>query len=86
MKIIVYNNDEGSVSVLTPVDCGLTIEEIAEKDTPVIVLERDEQGIATKTEPRQYLIIDDLELPDRELRDRWAIEDGKVIAKDLVEA
>jgi hypothetical protein len=66
--------------------CGLTIDEIAEKDTPAIVLERDNRGIPIKTEPREYLIIDDSELPDRELRDRWAIQDGKVVVKDEVEA
>jgi hypothetical protein len=87
MKVIVFTNDADKISIISPSsNCGLAIEEIAEKDTPVIVLERDEQGILIKTEPRQYLIIDDSELPDRELRDRWAIHDGKVIVKDEVEA
>lgn len=87
MQVIVFTNDANKISIISPApDCDLTIEEIAEKDTLVIVLERDEQGIPTKTEPRQYLIIDDSELPDRELRDRWAIQDGKVVVKDEVEA
>ena len=86
MKVIVFTNDADKISIISPSpDCGLSIEEVAEKDTPVIVLERDEQGVPTKTEPRQYLIIDDSELPDRELRDRWAIENGKVIVKEEVE-
>lgn len=83
-KLIVFTNDNNGVSIITPVaDCGLTTEEIAEKDTPVVVLERDGQGIPIKTEPRLYLIIDESELPDRELRDRWAIQGGRVIVADL---
>lgn len=86
MQVIVFTNDDFKISIISPApDCGLTIEEIAEKDTPAIVLERNEQGIPIKSEPRQYLIIDDSELPDRELRDRWVIEGGKVIVKDEVE-
>ena len=77
MEIIIYLNDDGGVSIISPsLDCGLSIQEIAEKDVP------DQQNGAKS----QYFIIDDADLPDRELRDRWAIEDGKVIAKDLVEA
>jgi hypothetical protein len=34
-QLIVYTNDNGSVSVITPApDCGLTIEQIALKDVP----------------------------------------------------
>lgn len=85
-QLIVFANENNGVSITTPVaDCGLTIEEIAKKDTPLIVLETDEQGVPTKFESRDYLIIDDSELPDRELRDRWTIEDGKVVIKDEVE-
>jgi hypothetical protein len=62
--------------------CGLTLQEIAEKDVPPIVLEIDDRGIPTKTEPRPYLIIEDSELPDRIHRDRWVIQDGKVVVKD----
>lgn len=87
MQVIVYQNDSFGISVISSApNCGLMIEQIAEKDIPVIVLERDEQGVSTKTEPRQYLIIDDSELPDRELRDRWAIEDGKVIVRNELES
>lgn len=82
MKIIVFTNDDNKVSIITPVDnCGLTIEEIAKKDTPVIVLERDEQGLPTKTAARPYLIIDDSELPDRTLRDRWVIKKSEVVVE-----
>ena len=31
---IIYQNDDGGVAVLTPADCGLTIEQIAAKDVP----------------------------------------------------
>lgn len=31
---IIYQNDKGGVSVIVPSDCGLTIEQIAEKDVP----------------------------------------------------
>ena len=33
-KCILYRNDNGGVSVIIPADCGLTIEEIAQKDVP----------------------------------------------------
>jgi hypothetical protein len=75
MQVIVFKNDSNGVSILTPIlDSGLTIEEIAEKDIPLL-----------NGEPRPYSIIDDSELPDRIYRDRWAIQDGKVIVKDEVE-
>lgn len=34
---IIYNNDEGGISIITPVDedvCGLTLEQIRAKDVP----------------------------------------------------
>ena len=33
-KRIVYKNDDGTISIIVPADCGLTIEEIAAKDVP----------------------------------------------------
>lgn len=33
-KIVIYEGPENSVSVLYPCECGLTIEQIAEKDVP----------------------------------------------------
>ena len=30
-KRIVYKNDDGTISIVVPADCGLTIEEIAAK-------------------------------------------------------
>ena len=31
---IIYQNDAGGVAIITPCDCGLTIEQIAAKDVP----------------------------------------------------
>ena len=31
---IIYQNDEGGVSIIIPCDCGLTVEQIAAKDVP----------------------------------------------------
>lgn len=57
MKRIVYQNDEGGISIIVPADCGLTIEEIAAKDVP--------QGKA-------YNIVDVSEIPtDRTFRGAW---------------
>jgi hypothetical protein len=56
-KRIVYQNDEGGISIIVPADCGLTIEEIAAKDVP--------QGKA-------YNIVDVLDIPeDRTFRNAW---------------
>jgi hypothetical protein len=33
-KRIIYQNADGGVSVITPADCGLTVEQIAAKDVP----------------------------------------------------
>lgn len=77
MQIIVFTNDQGTVSVLTPADCGLSIEEIAEKDVPPLVT--DNIDGTTTSVCRPYLIIDDSELPDRELRQFWKIQGNKVV-------
>lgn len=73
MQIIVYTNDDGGVSILTPSpDCGLSIEEIAQKDIPLL-----------RGNTREYLIINDSELPDRQYRDQWRISNGAVIIDNL---
>lgn len=55
---VIYPNDNGGVSVLTPVpDCGLTLEEIIAKDIPT---------------GKPYQVIDKSEVPtDRTFRDAW---------------
>lgn len=56
-KRIVYQNDEGGISIIVPADCGLTIEEIAAKDVPA---------------GKAYNIVDVSEIPtDRTFRDAW---------------
>ena len=51
---IIYQNDDGGVAIITPCDCGLTIEEIAAKDVPT---------------GRPYKIVDVADIPsDREWR------------------
>jgi hypothetical protein len=59
-KRIVYQNDEGGISIIVPADCGLTIEEIAAKDVPT---------------GKAYNIVDVSEIPsDREFRGAWSWE------------
>jgi hypothetical protein len=59
-KRIVYTNDDGTISIIVPADCGLTIEEIAAKDVPTGV---------------EYHIVEDSEVPsDRTFRDAWIWE------------
>lgn len=54
---IVYENNEGGISIIVPADCGLTIEEIAAKDVP---------------EGKEYHIVDVSEIPtDRTFRGAW---------------
>lgn len=56
-KRIVYIEENGSIGIIVPADCGLTIEEIAEKDVPT--------GLT-------YHIVDKSEIPtDRTFRDAW---------------
>ena len=56
-KRIVYQNDDGGISIIVPADCGLTIEEIAAKDVP--------QG-------KEYNIVDVSDIPeDRTFRNAW---------------
>ena len=56
-KRIVYQNDEGGISIIVPTECGLTIEEIAAKDVPA---------------GKAYNIVDVSEIPtDRTFRDAW---------------
>jgi hypothetical protein len=55
---VIFPNDEGGVSVLTPVpNCGLTLEEIIAKDVPA---------------GKPHQVIDISELPtDRTFRNAW---------------
>ena len=57
-KRILYQTEEGGVAVIVPTDnCGLTVEEIAQKDVP---------------SGRPYKIVDVSEVPsDRTFRNAW---------------
>jgi len=56
---IIYQNDDGGVSVIVPADCGLTIEQIAAKDVPA---------------GKAWQIVDAADLPtDRTFRNAWEI-------------
>jgi len=72
MKRIIYDNDEGGVSVIIPApECGLTIEQIAEKDVP---------------KGKAYKIVDVSEIPsDRYFRNAWKHSEG-VIEVDMPKA
>lgn len=69
---IIYPNDDGGVSVIVPAaECGLTIEEIAAKDVPPIVVRGPENSIVSST-PRPYKIVDVSDIPsDRTFRNAW---------------
>lgn len=62
MKVIIYKNEEGGVSVVFPADnCGLTVEQIAVKDVPT--------GVAFK-------IIEDSDLPqDHTFFNAWTVDE-----------
>ena len=59
-KRIVYKNDDGTIAIIVPADCGLTVEEIAAKDVP---------------SGKEYHIVDKSEIPsDRTFRNAWTWE------------
>jgi hypothetical protein len=56
-KRIVYTNDDGTISIIVPADCGLTVEEIAAKDVPA---------------GKEYHIVNVSDIPsDRTFRNAW---------------
>lgn len=64
-KKIIYKQENGTLSIITPVESDLmTIEEIAQKDVPT--------GLS-------YKIIEDTDLPSsREFRNAWTIDDAEL--------
>ena len=63
-KRIIYKNIDGTISIIIPADCDLTIEQIAKKDVPT--------GL-------KYKIVDVLDIPsDREFRNAWTIDDAEL--------
>ena len=63
-KRIIYKNTDGTIGIIIPADCGLTIEQIAKKDVPT--------GL-------KYKIVDVSEVPsDREFRNAWTIDEAEL--------
>ena len=60
-KRVIYQNDEGGVSVLVPApNCELTIEQVAKKDVPT---------------GKAYKIVDVADVPsDRTFRNAWEVD------------
>lgn len=73
---IIFPNDEGGVSVIIPApECGLSIEEIAAKDVPPIVVRGPDGSVASST-PRPYKIVDVSDIPeDRTFRSAWTYQE-----------
>lgn len=68
---IIYPTDDGGVAVIVPADCGLTIEEIAAKDVPPVVVMQD--GVVVSSTPRPFEIVDVADIPsDRTFRGAWS--------------
>ena len=72
---IIYPTDDGGVAVIIPAaECGLSIEEIAAKDVPPIVVMQD--GVVVSSTPRPYKIVDVSDIPeDRTFRNAWEFEE-----------
>ena len=63
-KRIIYRNSDGTIGILVPTDCGLTIEQIAKKDVPT--------GL-------KYKIVDISEVfSDRTFRNAWTISESEL--------
>ena len=71
-KRIIYQTNEGGVAVIVPAaECGLSIEEIAAKDVPPIVVHGPEGSVASSTR-RPFKIVDVADIPeDRTFRNAW---------------
>jgi len=69
MNKIIFRNDDGSVSVITPaLDCDLTFDEVLAKDVPMNAV---------------YQVINTDELPiDRLFRNAWELS-GNVVTENL---
>jgi hypothetical protein len=73
---IIFPTDDGGVAVIVPAaECGLTIEEIAAKDVPPIVVYGPEQTVVSSS-PRPYEIVDVADIPsERIFRAAWSWQD-----------
>jgi hypothetical protein len=73
---IIYPTDDGGVSVIVPAaECGLTIEQIAAKDVPPIVVRGPENSMVSSTS-RPFKIVDVADIPSERLfRNAWSWQD-----------
>tara|TARA_R110001592_G_scaffold345242_1_gene637002 strand:- start:200 stop:415 length:216 start_codon:yes stop_codon:yes gene_type:complete len=63
-KRIIYKNTDGTIGIIVPTNCGLTVEQIAQKDVPT--------GL-------NYKIVNVSEISsDRTFRDAWTIDDAEL--------
>jgi hypothetical protein len=63
-KRIIYKNDNGTIGIIVPANCGLTVEQIAQKDVPT--------GLS-------YKIVDVSDISsDRTFRNAWTIDDAEL--------
>ena len=64
MKLIIYKNTEGRVSIVNPIDMSLDIHHVAKLSVPF--------GVG-------YKIIDSSDLPkDKGLRDAWTVDEKEM--------
>ena len=63
-KRIIYKNTDGTIGIIIPADCGLTVEQIALKDVPT---------------GYKYKIVDVSDISsDRTFRNAWTIDDAEL--------
>ena len=63
-KRIIYKNKDGSIGIIVPANCGLTVEQIARKDVPT--------GLS-------YKIVNASDISsDRTFRNAWTIDDAEL--------
>ena len=63
-KRIIYKNTDGSIGIIVPANCGLTVEQIAKKDVPT---------------GKAYKIVDVSDISsDRTFRDAWTIDEAEL--------
>jgi hypothetical protein len=72
---IIYPTDDGGVAVIIPApECGLSLEQIAAKDVPPIVVYGPEQSVVSSS-PRPFKIVDAADIPaDRTFRNAWTAD------------
>ena len=63
-KRIIYKNTDGTIGIIIPANCGLTVEQIAQKNVPT--------GLS-------YKIVDVSDISsDRTFRNAWTIDDAEL--------